>query len=269
MSTFTVLGATGFIGRHLVAYLQREGHTVQTPDRDAENLLGVELGNVIYCIGTTGNFRQYPQAAVEAHVSKLLSLMKGADFESWLYLSSTRIYGGLPEGSEAREDVSLPVLPSADSLYDLSKMLGESFCLSQTGPSIRVARLSNVFGVGQSPSTFLGSVLRDLADKGSVTIGESRLSEKDYISIEDAVFFLSQISLRGKERLYNIAAGYSVSHEDLAEAFRRCGKTVTFAENGSVRRFPKIDISRLSGEFGGPRRGLLQEIPEIISKLST
>lgn len=269
MSLFTVLGATGFIGRHLVEYLRSQGHVVQTPERDCPHLRGKPLGHVVYCIGMTGNFRQYPQAAVDAHVNKLYALIDGADFESWLYLSSTRVYGGLHEAVNADEQMPLPLLPSSDKIYDLTKLLGEAICLGKEVATVRVARLSNIFGLGQSSSTFFGAIQQDLARTGSVVIGESPLSQKDYLSIKDAVFFLSQIALNGKERLYNVASGYSVSHEELAEALRAEGKSVTFSKDGALRRFPKIDITRLSAEFGAPQRGILQEIPEILSGLSS
>jgi len=265
MSLFTVLGATGFIGRHLAEYLRGQGHSVYLPERDCPHLRGKPLGHVIYCIGTTGNFRQNPQAAVDAHVNKLYSLMEGAEFDSWLYLSSTRVYGGLHATARANEETPLPLLPSSDKIYDLTKLLGEAICLGKECATIRVARLSNVYGVGQSPSTFLGAIQQDLARAGSVIIGESPLSQKDYLSIKDAVFFLSQIALNGKERLYNVASGQSVSHEQLAAALRKCGKSVEFSKEGALRRFPEVDIARLSAEFGCPQQNILQEIPEILS----
>lgn len=268
MTLFTVLGSTGFIGRHLVAYLKRQGCMVQAPPRDAEHLRGMPLGHVIYCIGTTGNFRQYPQAAVDAHVNKLYSLMSGAVFDSWLYLSSTRVYGGIPNNQSAREESALVVHPSADSLYDLTKMLGESVCFGQMSAAVRVARLSNVYGAGQSQSTFLGSILRDIVNSGKVVIGESSQSTKDYLSIEDAVFFLKEISVKGQERLYNVASGCCTSHEEIAAVIKKFGKNVTFAEGAASRKFPPIDISRLAKEFGHPKRNILKDIPDIISALS-
>lgn len=269
MSLFTVPGGGGFIGRHLSAYLRAQGHEVHTPERDAANLRGRDLGHVVYCIGMTGNFRDYPQRAVDAHVNRLYDLMSGAAFDSWLYLSSTRIYGGLPAGQVAREGDVLPVTPSADSLYDLTKMLGEAICLGHADPSVRVARLSNVYGAGQGTSTFLGAVLREAATAGAVTIGEDQRSAKDYLSIEDTVFYLKEIALKGSERLYNVASGRSVSHGDIAAVLAGMGKTVDFAQGGAHRVFPPVDVSRLVGEFGAARHDLLRDLPEIMSVLST
>lgn len=268
MSLFTVLGASGFIGQRLSAYLKQQGHDVQTPPRDISHLRDMELGHVIYCIGTTGNFRQYPQKAVEAHVGKLQDVMEGAVFDSWLYLSSTRIYGGLPADVLAQEDSTLPLRPSADALYDLTKLLGEAICLGRDNPAVRIARLSNVYGQGQSRNTFLGAVLRDVIQNGHVKIGEDAQSGKDYISVDDAVFFLKEIALKGSKRVYNVASGTVVRHGQIADVIRQSGKEVTFAEGGVCRSFAPIDNSRLVSEFGAPKGNILNDLPLLLSPVS-
>lgn len=263
---FTILGSAGFIGRHMTGYLRSRGHNVLTPARDVDSLRGIELGHVIYAIGVTGNFRQAPDAAIEAHVNVLRRLMNGADFESWLYLSSTRVYGGMPAGAVASENAPVPVISGADSLYDLSKLLGEAVCLGANHDKIRVARLSNVYGKDQSEHTFLGSVISDLRSKGRVVIGESPSSAKDYVSIDDVTVLLTLIAERGRERLYNIASGQLVEHGRLADVIRACGYDVNFAPAGPERIFPTIDVSRIKSEFGCKMRSMIEDISDLIKK---
>lgn len=246
---FTVLGSTGFIGSAMVRHLRAEGMEVDTPSRDILKL-GGNLGHVIYAIGLTGNFRQQPDAAIEAHVNVLRRLMDGAEFDSWLYLSSTRVYSGLSPDVPATEDSALPIRPGADSLYDLSKLLGESICLSRPEKTVRVARLSNVFGVGQSEHTFLGSVVRDLMRDGKSVIGQSPESSKDYISIDNVVKALALIAVKAKERLYNVASGHGLTHRELANVFSGMGYKIDFAPGAPTRVFPPADISRIAREFG-------------------
>ena len=245
---FTVLGSTGFIGSAMVRHLRAEGMEVDTPPRDILSLRG-NPGHVIYAIGLTGNFRQQPDAAIEAHVNVLRRLMDGAEFDSWLYLSSTRVYGGLSPDVPAAEDSALPVRPGADSLYDLSKLLGEAICLSRPEKTVRVARLSNVFGVGQSEHTFLGSVVRDLMREGKSIIGQSPESSKDYISIDKVVKILASIAVKAKERLYNVASGHGVTHRQLADVFSGMGYKIDFDPGAPMRVFPPADISRIAREF--------------------
>ena len=170
---FTVFGGSGFIGRQLVDYLEEHGHQVFAIRRGVIPDSNRELGHVIYAIGLTGDFRSRPFDTVEAHVCQLSKLLRVCNFESWLYLSSTRIYSGLPSGIIATEEIAVPMMTNADNLYDLSKMLGESLCITQEAKNVRVARLSNVYGRGQSTQTFLGSILNELRMTNTVIIDET------------------------------------------------------------------------------------------------
>src|SRR5579863_10465781 len=106
---FTIFGGSGFIGRHLSEYLRHQGMEVNTPGRGSDVPRGEKLGHVIYAIGLTGNFRQRPDAAIEAHVCLLQRMFSQADFDSWLYLSSTRVYGTHGTTGRAAEGAVLQV----------------------------------------------------------------------------------------------------------------------------------------------------------------
>ena len=244
-----MFGAGGFIGGHLMSELRRAGHDPVAPDRDDEAVSG-DLGHVIYAIGLTGSFRQRPYDTVEAHVAKLGRFLQGARFDSWLYLSSTRVYGAREREAAATEESEIMVRPSADSLYDLSKLLGEALCLAHPDDRVRVVRLSNVVGPELRPSLFLGAVFAQLAEHGTVEILESPESAKDYVSVEDVAGILPRISVDGRHRVYNVASGVSTSHRRVAELLNAAvGGRVTFAPGGEVRRFPAVSIDRLTGEF--------------------
>lgn len=266
MSRFTVLGGSGFIGRNLVAHLREQGHDVWSPAR-GEPLTGQPLGHLIYAIGLTGDFRQRPFDTVEAHVGLLGRVLREAHFDSFIYLSSTRVYGGLPVDVLASEELALPQRPSLEGLYDLSKLLGEALCLAQPDPSIRVVRLSNVYGLGESRHTFLQMVLTALTHDGHVTINESADSAKDYVALSDVVGILQSIAEHGQSRLYNLASGINLSHRELAERLQNLtGGQVSFAEDGACRRFPLIDVSRLAREFDWNPRSVLADIPILLGK---
>ena len=264
---FTVLGSKGFIGRHLTLSLREQGIEVDTPPRDAADLRGKNLGHVVYAIGLTGNFRQQLRATVEAHVNVLQKLLEGAVFDSWLYLSSTRVYGGLPAGATGRETEKISVMPSFDTLYDLSKLLGEAVCLGHAQPTVRVARLSNVYGADQGANSFLGAVLAAAIEKGEVTLQESPASSKDYICIDDAIQLIQAIATGGRERLYNVASGKNTAHKDLAAKIETCGYKVHFKPDAPTRAFPAIDASRIKQEFRAAPRALLDDLPILIEAM--
>jgi len=262
---FTVFGGEGFVGRHLCARLRAEGHAVTVPPRAAVAQASGDAGHVIYAIGLTGDFRGRPFETVEAHLCLLARLLQRLRYDSWLYLSSTRVYGGLDPAVPAAEETPLRAAPSADGLYDLSKLLGESLCLSLDSPRVRVARLANVYGPGQSRHGFLGSLLAELREKGSLTFREGPDSAKDYIAAAEAARLLAAIAAGGRHRLYNVASGRATRHAELAAALQaHSGAPVSFAPGAPTRAFPPADASRVAREFGAAAGTLLDDLPGLL-----
>lgn len=260
---FTVFGHMGFIGQHLTTYLTSKGHDVFTPPKVISQIGGTKLGHVIYAIGLTGDFRERTKDTIDAHVNLLNELLEYTDFESCLYLSSTRIYSGIKD--LATEDSCLNINPCADSIYDLSKLLGESLCLAKSSASIRIARLSNVYGTGQSKHNFLGSLINDIQKNGKVVINEAPDSAKDYVSLKDVLQLTEAIALKGSCRIYNIASGNPVTHYDLAERIKNLtGCTIEFNKNANKRYFPKIDISKIKEQFDFSPASVIDDLPILL-----
>ena len=260
---FTVFGARGFIGARMAEYLAARGHEVLAPSRSAAEVSGAELGHVVYAIGLTGDFRTRPFDTIDAHVSALARLMRDARYESWLYLSSTRLYGADAGRGPCREADAIRVTPGPDSLYDASKLLGEALCLTQ--PRARAVRLSNVYGEGLGAQTFLGAILDELRRTGEATLREAPGSAKDYVSLEAICPLLEAIATRGAQRLYNVASGRSVTHAEIAARITRAtGCPVSFAEGAPQRSFPPIDVSRAAAEFSFSAPSLLDDLESLL-----
>ncbi|MFL6859176.1 MAG: NAD-dependent epimerase/dehydratase family protein [Allosphingosinicella sp.] len=258
----TVLGAGGFIGSHLVRYLRAEGVECWAPGRD-EPVAGRPLGHVVYAIGLTADFRERPLDTIEAHVCRLLALVRAASFDSLLYLSSTRVYRG--GEAPAREGDALRLSPAdPEDIYALSKAAGEALVLS-LGARGRVARLSNVYGRGQD-QTFLSMLIDEARDKGRIVLRTAADSSKDYLAVDDAVRLLAGIAREGRHRLYNVASGVPVAHGDLAAAIARETSCEVRIEPGApIVRFPRIDIDRIRAEFGFEPRGVLADVPDLLA----
>jgi nucleoside-diphosphate-sugar epimerase len=246
----TVLGAAGFIGSHLVEHLARTGLDHWAPAR-GEAITGRDLGHVIDCIGLTGDFRERPHDAAEAHVGRLIDLVRDCMFDSLLYLSSTRVY----RYGTGREDDPIGVRPEeADQLYDLTKLAGEAI-VHALGDRGRVARLSHVYGPGQGPS-FLASVL-DAAPTGRVHLQTSLDSTHDFVSVRDVTPLLVRIALEGTHRTYNVASGIDVTNAELVDAL---GCVAEVQAGAPVVRPPAVDISRVRDELGFAPARILEEL---------
>jgi nucleoside-diphosphate-sugar epimerase len=262
---FTVFGGNGFVGGEVARLLEARGKSVLRVTRGAWPEPGTELGDVIFTIGMTADFRKRLVETVEQQVLRLYEALTRYTFNSLTYLSSARVYGG---AASTREDATLLVRPmEEDHIYNISKLAGESLCFAHANPKIRVVRMSNVYGVQDTSNLFLTAVMREAVATGSVTIGQSPMSSKDYIWVGDAADAIIRIAEAGAQRLYNVAAGYNITHQAIADILNEAGYKCTFKEGGAVVTFPPVDISKYLGEFQTkptvPRyaiRSVLQEL---------
>lgn len=245
---FTVLGATGVIGRHLVNYLQSCGEDVFTPTRDDDSIFTRPLGNIIYAIGITADFRSRPIDTVHSHVCVLADILRHADFNSLLYLSSTRVYMGAATSLEENTFRVTPQDPS--DLYNLSKLMGESLCLLCGRQGIKIARLSNVVGgEDHNSENFIPSLIRD-AHNGRIILRTDLHSAKDYIHIDDVSSLLYKIASTGRYNIYNVASGRQVSHAEWVNRLAsKTGCTVEVEKGSPVIQLPPINVERISKEF--------------------
>jgi nucleoside-diphosphate-sugar epimerase len=265
--SFTILGAGGFIGAALVAWLESQDHVVHAVTRASlpALLFGRRpAGHVIDCVGLTGDFRSRPLDTAEAHVGLVARCLSEMRFQSFLLLSSTRVYS---RASATREDSALPTVPADPSdLYNLTKLAGEALCLANRRPDIRVARLSNVYSAGMPAETFLGQVLREGQSTGSVVFRQSAASAKDYVSLSAVVRLLPAIAAAGRQRLYNVAAGDNTSHATIADRLTELtGWPTSFDMDAPTVRHLPIDTTRLQDEFGPTSSDLSADLPTMLA----
>lgn len=262
---FTVLGASGFIGSHLVGSLEAAGHRVAAPARGDASVYSDDLGHVIYCIGLTADFRSRPFDTAEAHVCLLAEVLGRARFESLLYLSSTRVYGR----SASADETALTAADVGDpgDLYNLSKLLGESLCLHGGRAGVRVARISNVYGGDFASDNFLASILRDAIEGGKVVLRTSAESAKDYLGIRDLVALLPRIAVSGRQRIYNVASGVNLTHRQVLQRLSEItGCRYEAPADAQAVRFPPIRIDRIREEFGFGAVSLLDDLPSLVEQ---
>ncbi len=262
----TVFGAGGFIGSELVKALgTKKGISVYAPLRhdvttDFDKILARDLGHVFYCIGLTANFREHPFDTVDAHICFLKRILERGQFESLTYLSSTRVY----EGSDTtHESSTLQVSPSnTEHLYNLSKLTGESLCLS-SGLKTKIVRLSNVFGKTMRSKNFIYQILQEAASSGKAHFLTAPESAKDYVSVHDVIRWLPQIALQGKHKIYNVASGKNTSNADIALMFKQNKIAVSYAADAPEWSFPVIDTNCLTKEFGRAQSSLTNEFYDL------
>src|SRR4051812_25908163 len=96
---FTIFGSRGYLGSHLWAELK--GRPDCTVNVDSAPLPAGNLGHIIYCIGVTTDFASRLHDTMRAHVCNVMDVLETCEFESFTYLSSTRVYERGMSGDEA------------------------------------------------------------------------------------------------------------------------------------------------------------------------
>jgi len=259
----TVLGASGFIGSHFTDYLKQSHDDFFAPEKGDETIFSRPLGNVVYAIGITSDFRERPLACIDAHVCILHRLIQEGNFDSLTYLSSTRVYG---IGKNTSENSALTVNPNRlDDIYNISKLMGESIVIQSGRPYMKVVRLSNVLGENQNPDTFLAQLLQEGFTTGSVTFQQALNSAKDYIHIRDVVFFVRQIAKLRESGIYNIAGGETISNASIADYMKSIlGFETNVSDNAPTRSFNTINIDKIVKIFGVRPRSFSDYFPELL-----
>lgn len=245
----TVLGATGFIGCNIVKKLQQDNEQYFAPKRD-ENLLEKDLGNVIYCIGLTADFRTKPFETVDAHIITLQKILQNCKFKSLTYLSTTRVYIHA-NSMVAKEDDQIIVNPNNfEDLYNLTKLTGERLCLS-SGKNTKIVRLSNVTSKPfYKSSSFLSQLIKQAEETKKVFLHQHIDSEKDYIHIDDVVDLVLKIAKNSKESVYNIGSGINTSNKKLLDELKKYYDfELILNSNANTIKFPVISNAKICSEF--------------------
>jgi len=262
----TVLGASGYIGSALLDYLHKNNFIYFAPKRNDNSIFTRPLGDVIYTIGMTADFRTRPVDTARAHVSVLADIIEKADFDSLTYLSSTRVYSG---GNMASPDSPAQVHSQNPSdLYNITKLAGESLCLHSGRNKTRVVRLSNVVGVSTVQSAnFIDEIVQE-ALSGVLVMRTAPSSSKDYILLDDVVKMLPIIATNGTQAVYNLAAGRNIRNYEWTEGLRNELKCeVIYKPDAPVWIFPEIDIKSTVSELNFIPGSPLSVLPHLVARL--
>lgn len=249
----TVVGAAGFVGRRLVQRLTAAGGAPWTPAKGDPELTRRDLGVVYYCAGLTADYDARPFDTVEAHASVVAEILRAGRFERIVYLSSTRLYDGLPrtEVDEAEPLVFEPTDPRR--VYDLSKALGENLVMTRADGRGRVARLANVYDWEDGAPGFLSEWLIRARAERAIALQSSPFVARDYIHLDDVVDGLIALARSEAAQIVNLASGELSTNGEIAAVFEACGWSVSFSGDARPPAPPRTDIARLRALGVSPR----------------
>ena len=220
------------------------------------------MHNVIYSLGVS-NFLKEPLQAIDAHVCILNNILKNCNFDSLLYISSGRIYYN---ANSTLEENAYSVNPNMkNELYNISKLQGESLCMSMNNPKIKIIRPSNVVGTNAPSNLFIPSLIKEAVETGKIVLHSTLNSEKDYVYIDDLVQLIPKIISLDKYQIYNIASGYNISSKEIInEIIRLTNCKLEIAPDAKKFSSRQINIDRIKSEFNFVPTKVVDKIGDVV-----
>jgi len=273
-----VTGATGFLGRPLVAALERQGYTVRrhsSADGDISRCsLPMEgVSRVFHLAGRSyvPDSWQKPLDFYETNVLGTVNVLEHCRrHKAGLILISSYVYGQ-PQRLPIAEDHPL----AAANPYAHTKLLAEDaarFYEKQFNVPLVIVRPFNIFGPGQSPLFLIPAIVKQVLDPSIDVVRLKDLRPKrDYLYIDDAIAFLLATLLPGVHGVFNMGSGRSTSVAEVAElVLQAAGVSKPVVGEGQERPGEVMDVvadnSLAAAELGwSPRMSLADGLAAVVA----
>jgi UDP-N-acetylglucosamine 4-epimerase len=272
---FLVTGGAGFIGSHIVEYLLKNGagkvrvldnlatgsaanvalfkdygqfEFVDGDIRDKEVCItaceGIHHVSHQAALGSVPRSVKDPITSNEVNVSgfvNMLSAAKDAEVETFVYASSSSVYGDEPNLPKKEETTGNPLSP-----YAVTKKTNELYAsvfANLYGMKVAGLRYFNVFGPRQDPNGPYAAVIplfvKGILSRDAVYINGDGEQTRDFTFVENAVQANIRAMLTDNEaafgQAYNVAVGANFSVNFLYNSIRE----LLGAEHAPTHREPR------------------------------
>jgi nucleoside-diphosphate-sugar epimerase len=236
MKSCLVIGANGFLGSNMVAYLNKAGFTVDVADRDTprQELAKTNFELVINCAGNSKTWlaERDPVKCLQENVIDLIGDLNFLHFGMWVQISSNTVY----TSEDTQEDGH--ILATDLSTYAYHKLLGEHYTRKLANNWL-ILRPTGFFGPGLKKN-----LLFDLRANSS-EIYFTRDSYIDFIPV--ALFCEMVVSLAESAigEIVNVGSDAALPVGDLIDAF----PSITVAEDARHVDNRSLNLTKLKHHY--------------------
>lgn len=253
MKSVLVIGGYGYLGRAVVAELNRIGVAHKVTTRRRKLPTDIELNfsalrespgplnfsdftHIVNCAGSTsGSFEHLHEANVE--VPKIL-MRRLAEMERAPRLTLIGSAAEIGPGHSEPTDEDVLLMPISDYGRSKAKMTELMLEFASRGLDVNAARVFNVESDEKDENSLLGSIRNQLLPQAGspfkiATVGNLD-AIRDYLPVEAIAVRVLAVALEGKTgEIYNVCSGKGISVRQLVEAkFNKNSKSqVIFRED--------------------------------------
>jgi UDP-glucose 4-epimerase len=221
-----VTGASGFLGRHVVAQAVGQGWSVMAVSRSSG--LAGPSGVKVVVVDDYADFKpdvaetvlihlaepavvgaaEAAGEAFSAQISQTLAQLLERGFAHIVYASSACVYGDhCPQPRRVSDPLSRPA-----SVYGRAKLACEQLLSQRDGA---VARLANVYGPGMATDGVVAQILAQIPATGPLWVRDAA-PVRDFLWVGDAVAALLVLASCRRPGVYNVGTGVGTAIGALA-----------------------------------------------------
>lgn len=253
-----VLGATGFVGSHVVERATSAGWEVLAPSRREVDLADAAGGAALADIVRDGDTVVHAAAVVPsknaAEVSRnllmtqaLVDALAGISVAQLVVVSSDAVYGS-ESGVVDETSACAP-----DSLHGVMSLAREMVCAEVSTPMLTLVRPAAIYGFGDTHNSYgPNRFARQALESGQITVFGAGEATRDHVAVADVADVIVRSVATRQSGIVNVASGQSVSFSALAGLVRDAapaGVRVVVAGSESSPTFRSYDISGLVRRF--------------------
>lgn len=258
-----VLGGRGYIGAHLVRYLDGRGRRVVRGTRECFDLLdpvtlrrsleGLPSAlHIVHGAVIDRTVDPSPRAMLRnlEMAVNLAQALEQRPLSSLVFLSSVDVYGAAPPAPLDESTMTAPESP-----YAIAKLAAEQLLVSSISSRcpVSVLRLPGVYG-GDDPAKCIPRRFLEMIIAGkTLTLSGGGMTRRDYVHIDDLCEVILALLEQPRTGLLNIATGDAMTIREIVETIAAgVGAQVQIREVEADRAAAGdlvIDISRLRRAF--------------------
>ncbi len=295
-----ITGGAGFIGKHLSNYLLKNGFAVTIFDNfsnskkksvtslgDNVKIIEGDITDIQSITNATKNQDYIIHLAAKISVEdsirnssetfrvnvdgtiNVLKACKKNFVNKLIVTSSAAVYGEGMRGVKLTESSKIkPISPYGESKSVMEEEIRKF--ASKYDINYTILRLFNVYGIGQSDeyAGVITKFIKNIRDNKSFEIFGDGMQTRDFVAVQDVIASIQNAIMSGKNKIYNIASGKSLTIKELAEFMIKLSKKqldikYLLPKEGDIK-YSQSDISLAIKELKYIPKHTLYEIKNLL-----